>query len=352
MVLIPKANAFALFLLAVSRVNALADYDVAPEELDVDASTTYNENFMKQMESPCRPETDGYFGSTYGEPVEVTYGFKVELEPLSSILEVLDVVEDKIVDAVLANAFPDVCGFNTGRRLTSASGFRFFTFKEVATCTPTESAVNFCGMFTGQVNVFATDSETAAVSVLEWINDVLTPSDPTSIHSELVTMTSEAEYLTVEGNSVEIKKKMDKQAWGWAGIVVVLFAFFTAIWWFFFRSDKQVDTGYYSSNSKRRQNKNKWSRFFRRRQRSLEYDPSEKSINHGYEAEAAVFRDVEVHGLSLRTEDQMVVSTQGSLQPEGAVFTDEEESAGIFRDDEGFSMSSPSGDDDADGHLI
>lgn len=109
-------------------------YDITtkPEELNVDPKTTYNDKFMALMESPCRPESDGYFGSTYGQAVRVTYGFKLEVLPLSSIVEVLDVVEDKIVDGVLSSSFPQMCGYRR-RKLTYASGFRFFTFQEVGT---------------------------------------------------------------------------------------------------------------------------------------------------------------------------------------------------------------------------
>jgi hypothetical protein len=66
----------------------------APIELNVDAKSTYNDKFMALMKSPCRPEYDGYFGATHGTPVELQYGFRLETMPLSSIMDMLDVIED------------------------------------------------------------------------------------------------------------------------------------------------------------------------------------------------------------------------------------------------------------------
>ena len=105
-----------------------------PLELDVDATSTYNEKFMALMESPCRPEDDGFFGATAGTPVIVTYHFRLEAEPLASAVKLLDIVEDKLIDSILSHEFPAMCGFRR-RRLDghTASGFRFFGFQEVGT---------------------------------------------------------------------------------------------------------------------------------------------------------------------------------------------------------------------------
>lgn len=117
-----------------------------PKEIDVEPGSTYNKKFMALMDSPCRPEFDGYFGATSGEYVRVQYGFRLEIQPLSKVMDLLDFVEDKIVDSVLMNAFPDLCGLNRRRHTEEASdklirglehvdghpsGFRFFKFEEV-----------------------------------------------------------------------------------------------------------------------------------------------------------------------------------------------------------------------------
>jgi hypothetical protein len=102
----------------------------SPIELNVDAKATYNDKFMALMQSPCRPEFDGYFGATSGVPVELQYGFRLETMPLSSIMDVLDVIEDKLVDDILGSSFPQICGYRR-RQLGGASGFRFLKFQEV-----------------------------------------------------------------------------------------------------------------------------------------------------------------------------------------------------------------------------
>lgn len=105
-----------------------------PFELNVDAKATYNDKFMALMESPCRPESDGYFGATSGVPMVVTYQFQMESKPLSNVKKILDMLGDTVTDSILSQAFPKMCGF--GDRLLKeypVSGFRFYEFEEVGT---------------------------------------------------------------------------------------------------------------------------------------------------------------------------------------------------------------------------
>jgi hypothetical protein len=129
-----------------------------PDEINVDPRSTYNEKFMALMNSPCRPELDGYFGATSGDSIRIQYGFELEIEPLSDILTLLDVLENVVVDAILTNTFPEMCGLRRHRRLTKErttrnlardrnkektkesahvdehpSGFHFIKFEEVGT---------------------------------------------------------------------------------------------------------------------------------------------------------------------------------------------------------------------------
>lgn len=134
-----------------------------PEEINVDPRSTYNEKFMALMNSPCRPEPDGFFGATSGAATRIQYGFDLEIEPLSDVMALLDVLEDMVVDAILMNTFPEMCGLRrrerTRRQLESSpittrhlveengwdrsrnlahekghpSGFRFMKFEEVGT---------------------------------------------------------------------------------------------------------------------------------------------------------------------------------------------------------------------------
>ena len=58
--------------------------------------------------------------------------------------------------------------------------------------------MNFCGHFTGQVNVYGREKEEGATEVLHLIEESLNPSDPTKLHPEIVEMTSADEFLEIE----------------------------------------------------------------------------------------------------------------------------------------------------------
>ena len=113
----------------------------APEEKNVHAMETYDQDFMKDMHSTCRPEKDGFFGSTYGDARKLTYGFRLEMEPLASKEEMLDLIEDRIVDNILSETFPEICGFHRRRELSAidairATGYRFLRLQEVGKSRP------------------------------------------------------------------------------------------------------------------------------------------------------------------------------------------------------------------------
>jgi hypothetical protein len=108
--------------------------DTAPIELNVDAASTYDTQSMALMNTACRPEPDGYFGATYGQSLTLEFGFKLETQPLASITEILDAIDDYVVDATLSNSFPQMCGYRRrqlARELGRASGFWFDKFEEV-----------------------------------------------------------------------------------------------------------------------------------------------------------------------------------------------------------------------------
>ena len=95
-------------------------YEEPPKEIDVEAKATYDEGYMALMRSPCRPEHDGYFGSTSRQPIEIQYGFQMETTPLAHIQGILEVVEDFVVDEVLVNIFPHMCGYRRRDEVTEA----------------------------------------------------------------------------------------------------------------------------------------------------------------------------------------------------------------------------------------
>jgi len=220
----------------------------APEELNVNAKDTFNPDFMKDMFSSCRPEKDGYFGSTYGEPVRLTYGFRIETKPLSSIVDMIDLVEDRIVDNILSKSFPNLCGFGGygGRReLTSkgrASGFRFLKLVGREECQATVGGFDFCAIFTGQVNLYGANSAQASANVYDLIREALTPDEPSDIHTDIVAIRLDDGHFGLTGN-------LDDDSYGNAntigyicfGIAGLIFAFI--FYWKCMYNRKEMDSG-------------------------------------------------------------------------------------------------------------
>jgi hypothetical protein len=122
----------AIFVPATAETRELRHEDnQSPKEKNVDSAEMYDTNLMSLMQSPCRPERDGFFGSTSGEPIELEYGFKLEMMPLAPFRNIMEAVTETLVDEVLATSFPQVCGFRR-RKLGRASGFWFGPLKEVS----------------------------------------------------------------------------------------------------------------------------------------------------------------------------------------------------------------------------
>jgi hypothetical protein len=207
-----------------------------PKELNVDPRSTYNEKFMALMNSPCRPEYDGFFGATSGEPIRIQYGFQVEVQPLSAIMDILEAIEDKIVDSILQISFPETCGLQRARKTQELSrillerskernlgikplyppsknrkrsldhidghpsGFRFLKFEEVEKCLPQENEVNFCGVFTGVLYIYGKHQhgEETSRSIVSQIYEVLDNSEPRHLHSELTLLSSVDKFSVVE----------------------------------------------------------------------------------------------------------------------------------------------------------
>mmetsp|Transcript_19462 Transcript_19462/g.40954 ORF Transcript_19462/g.40954 Transcript_19462/m.40954 type:complete len:350 (-) Transcript_19462:126-1175(-) len=188
----------------------------APKEINVDPRTTYNDKFMALMNSPCRPEYDGFFGATSGESVRIQYGFQLEIQPLSSIMEIINIVEDKIVDSVLQSSFPEICGLHRTRKIESSendperslvhvdehpSGFRFLEFEEVTKCIPQVNDINFCGIFTGVLYAYGKqrNEEETSRALMSYIKKVLDTSESHDLHPELAMITSVDEFSSIEG---------------------------------------------------------------------------------------------------------------------------------------------------------
>jgi len=81
------------------------------QERDVVPEATYDTTRDQYMSSPCRPEYDGYFGSTSGSPYKIQYGFEMETGDEESVNYLLEEIHEQIQDVVLSSAFPNLCGF-------------------------------------------------------------------------------------------------------------------------------------------------------------------------------------------------------------------------------------------------
>lgn len=64
------------------------------------------------MLSPCRPEKDGYFGGTNGDPSILQYAFEMESHLTGAdISGALAAVREHVMDVTVATTFPVVCSF-------------------------------------------------------------------------------------------------------------------------------------------------------------------------------------------------------------------------------------------------
>jgi len=148
--------------------------DEQPQEIDVEAKDTYDSSASRFMHSPCRPEKDGFFGSTSGTPTQVEFGFLMEAKPLADIDGLMDVVHEYLMDEVLIHVFPSVCGFSKRRneRRLSISGFWFGGVSQIdEACAPGRDEMNFCGVFKGTMKIFGVDAN--PIETLTLLNESL-----------------------------------------------------------------------------------------------------------------------------------------------------------------------------------
>ena len=149
---------------------------------------------------------------------------------------------------------------------------------KIEKCKPAQAETNNCGIFTSQLNVYGREKEQAVVSLLKLLKETLNPSDPTSLHSELVHMTSVDKEFKLKEGDVDIPMPKS-QIIGWTALAVVGFIFVLLVWFVLIRRNKQMDSGsFFGRNSKRL-----WNRFYKRGQHksmtNYDYgDEEEKSI--------------------------------------------------------------------------
>lgn len=61
------------------------------------------------MVSPCRPEIDGYFGGTSGQPIILEYAFSMDSYENANIDDALEQVREYVMDLVVGAVFPKTC---------------------------------------------------------------------------------------------------------------------------------------------------------------------------------------------------------------------------------------------------
>eukprot|EP00977_Amphora_coffeiformis_P012560 scaffold3132_cov158-Amphora_coffeaeformis.AAC.5 len=101
--------------------------------MDVTADTSYPKTEMSAlMQSPCRPEENGYFGATYGIPSKLFYEFEIEFRHGTELSQAIMVIEEHLMDVVLSVSFPSICSYEGDGRPPAKktqdaviSGFRF-----------------------------------------------------------------------------------------------------------------------------------------------------------------------------------------------------------------------------------
>ena len=90
---------------------SLLDKRHSPPSLDREAGSIYGEfSESALLSTPCNPEEDGYFGGTFGDPVEFQFGFEMETSVDAETPKALDIIRNHVVDMVVTDTFPQLCG--------------------------------------------------------------------------------------------------------------------------------------------------------------------------------------------------------------------------------------------------
>ena len=125
----------AISLTDAQQSTSLVDLRHHPPDLDMTAELRfpqYAESAL--MVSPCQPAADGYFGGTSGKPVYFDYFFEMESSPTAALQKSLGQIRDGIMDDVVSDTFPQLCGLRRSlqyvetagsERNSLISGFRF-----------------------------------------------------------------------------------------------------------------------------------------------------------------------------------------------------------------------------------
>jgi len=146
-----------------------------PPPMPVSSAYTTSK-FSYLMQSQCLPESNGYFGSTAGTPAIFQYGYSVEAIPGASIDPILSAVDNHIIDSLLSQTFPQVCGGSrrklvlTIQRPTNVAsavitGYQFGekAVETALTCVPQHSVNDTCNYYKNTVKVFGINLDNALI---------------------------------------------------------------------------------------------------------------------------------------------------------------------------------------------
>ena len=94
-------------------------HDVPPSRLEVpffyaaatDTTTTATSSSELLVSPWCQPESDGYFGGTYGDPAILEYAVQINMDVQPQVTEdvFLPTIRQSIMEAVVQDTFPDLC---------------------------------------------------------------------------------------------------------------------------------------------------------------------------------------------------------------------------------------------------
>jgi hypothetical protein len=156
-------------------------------------------------------------------------------------------------------------------------------------CISAENPVNFCGIFTGQLNLYGSDQNESTMHVIEEIEEVLSPSDPTKLHPDILALKLDRQFFTIDDAKMNVEAAVDRSTKGWMVLTAFTFLFFILLWCFFFRGDKPYDT---YALSPRTRNRRVWNKFYSKGQLNhIPYDPEDTSIGTYRDSAAVPHRD-------------------------------------------------------------
>lgn len=107
-------------------------HNIPPIQKHAQISYTTSQE-SEYMISPCKPERDGYFGSTSGPPTIIQYGFEMEsiINRSADITDALDTIREHVMDVLLSYTFPTICAWSRELTTSSSSSSHNYTVNSV-----------------------------------------------------------------------------------------------------------------------------------------------------------------------------------------------------------------------------